>query len=102
MRIGVDPAKIFAGKSGWPRYVGDVDEARNRAFPSCGQAHDTSNIRPADGVGGAQTRMAWRTSSASSPSRLSACGGGRFGDHLHISASLEQTPSPAPVLWIPH
>src|SRR5215212_9437645 len=57
-------------------------------------AHDTSNIRPAEGVGGAQTRMAWRTSSASSPRPAVGVRGGRFGvitcTYLHPSSRVLQ------------
>ena len=48
VRIGVDPAEIFAGKSGGSWYVGDVDEARDGLLTGCGQADDTAAIGPAN------------------------------------------------------
>jgi hypothetical protein len=46
LRIGVDPAKIFARKPAG--LVGDVDLAGDGCLPGRGQANDTSAIGPAE------------------------------------------------------
>ena len=102
MRTGVDPAEIFAGKSGGSCYVGDVDEARDGLLAGCGQADDTAAIGPAN-------RSHWRIGGSYGVANFvgvlgkagcrRAVGGQIWRDHLY-DCVFEQTPDPSPVVWI--